>query len=49
MESLNLASRPSGARFRNDGPSYADLARQAAEQGDLFDGCEEAVACFCGD
>ena len=29
MESLNLASRPSGARFRNDGPSYADLARFA--------------------
>ena len=49
MESLNLASRPSGARFRNDGPSYADLARFAADQGDLFDAAEEAIACFCGD
>ncbi len=49
MESLNLASRPSGARFRNDGPSYADLARFAADQGDLFDATEEAIACFCGD
>ena len=49
MESLNLASRPSGARFRNDGPSYADLARFAADQRDLFDAAEEPMACFCGD
>jgi len=49
MESLNLASKPSGARFRADGPSYADLARFAADQGDLFDGSEEPIACFCGD
>lgn len=49
MESLNLASRPSGARFRADGPSYADLARFAADQHDLFDPAEEAIPCFCGD
>jgi hypothetical protein len=49
MESLNLASKPSGARFRADGPSYADLARFAADQGDLFDAAEEPIACFCGD
>ncbi len=49
MESLNLASKPSGARFRADGPSYADLARFAADQGDLFDAAEESIACFCGD
>ena len=49
MESLNLASKPSGARFRADGPSYADLARFAAEQGDLFDAAEEPLACFCGE
>jgi hypothetical protein len=33
MESLNLASKPSGARFRADGPSYTDLARFAASGG----------------
>ncbi|MBA5201350.1 phosphoadenosine phosphosulfate reductase family protein [Pectobacterium aroidearum] len=49
MESLNLASKASGTRFRIDGPSYADLARFAANQGDLFDSTEDAVACFCGD
>ncbi len=49
MESLNLASKPSGARFRADGPSYADLARFAASQGDLFDGSDEPISCYCGD
>jgi 3'-phosphoadenosine 5'-phosphosulfate sulfotransferase (PAPS reductase)/FAD synthetase len=50
MESLQLASKPSGARFRIDGPSYADLARLAASQQDLFvSGDEEAIPCFCGD
>lgn len=49
MESLNLASRPSGARFRADGPTYADLARFAADQRDLFDADDEPLACFCGD
>jgi hypothetical protein len=49
MESLNLASRPSGARLRNDVPTYADLARFTADQRDLFDAAEEAIACFCGD
>lgn len=28
MEALNLASKPSGALFRIDGPSYADLGRR---------------------
>lgn len=49
MESLNLASKPSGARFRADGPTYAQLARFAATQGDLFDTSEDAIACYCGD
>ena len=49
MESLNLASRPSGARFRVDGPSYADLARFAADQRDLFEPAQEPIPCFCGD
>ncbi|MCK2094597.1 phosphoadenosine phosphosulfate reductase family protein [Thauera aromatica] len=49
MESLNLASKPSGARFRADGPCYADLARFAACQGDLFDSTDEPISCYCGD
>ncbi|CAB5670414.1 Uncharacterised protein [Delftia tsuruhatensis] len=49
MEALHLASKPSGARFRAEGPSYAELARFAAAQGDLFDAAEEPLACFCGD
>jgi hypothetical protein len=49
MESLNLASKLSGARFRADGPSYADLARFVASQGDFFDAVQDAPACFCGD
>ena len=34
--------------FRADGPSCADLARFAVDQGDLFDAAEEPLACFCG-
>jgi 3'-phosphoadenosine 5'-phosphosulfate sulfotransferase (PAPS reductase)/FAD synthetase len=49
MESLGIASRPDGARFCKDGPSYADMAQFAAEQRDMFDPDEEALACFCGD
>lgn len=51
MESLALAlaSKPSGARFTKDGPSYAELARFAADQRDMFDPDEEAIPCFCGD
>ena len=26
-----------------------NLARFAADQGDLFDAAEESIACFCGD
>jgi 3'-phosphoadenosine 5'-phosphosulfate sulfotransferase (PAPS reductase)/FAD synthetase len=46
---LALASAPSGARFRTDRPSYAEMAKFAAEQRDMFDKNEEAIACFCGD
>lgn len=49
MESQGIASKPSGARFCKDGPSYADMAKYAAEQRDMFDPEEEAIACFCGD
>lgn len=49
IESLALASKPTGARFRWDRPSYAEMAKFAADQRDLFDHDEEAIACFCGD
>ena len=46
---LALASAPSGAKFRTDRPSYAEMAKFASEQRDMFDKNEEAIACFCGD
>lgn len=46
---LALASAPSGAKFRTDRPSYAEMAKFAADQRDMFDANEEAIACFCGD
>lgn len=49
MEALALASKPSGAVFRSDRPSYADMAQFVAQQRDMFDPNEEAIACFCGD
>lgn len=39
----------SAARFRDDRPSYAQMAAYAAKQTDMFDPNEEAIACFCGD
>jgi len=39
-----------GATFRFDRPSYAQMARFAAEQRDFFGhDDEEAIPCFCGD
>ena len=49
MEALALASKPSGAVFRSDRPSYSAMIKYAAEQSDMFDPNEEAIACFCGD
>jgi 3'-phosphoadenosine 5'-phosphosulfate sulfotransferase (PAPS reductase)/FAD synthetase len=49
MEALALASKPSGAVFRSDRPSYAAMAQFAAEQRDMFNQDEEAIQCFCGD
>lgn len=49
MEALALASKPSGAVFRSDRPSYASMSKFAAEQSDMFDPNEEAISCFCGD
>lgn len=49
MEALALASKQSGAVFRSDRPSYASMAQFAADQRDMFDKNEEAIACYCGD
>jgi hypothetical protein len=49
MEALALASKPSGAVFRSDRPSYAQMASFAVDQTDMFDPSEEAIDCFCGD
>jgi len=46
---LALASAPDGAVFRKDRPSYAEMAKFAEQQRDMFDPQEEGVACFCGD
>ena len=46
---LALASKPSGAVFRSDRPSYAAMAEFAADQRDMFDPNEESISCFCGD
>lgn len=46
---MAMASKQSGAVFRSDRPSYAQMASFAADQGDMFNKDEEAIACFCGD
>ena len=38
-----------GGTFRSDRPSYAQMARYAEQQVDMFDPKEEAIACFCGE
>ena len=48
MESLALASRPSGFYFRTDRPSYAQMMNYVGNQVDMF-AKEEDIACFCGD
>lgn len=51
MENLasQIASKPSGAVFRSDRPSYASMIKFSSEQTDMFDATEETIACFCGD
>jgi len=46
---LALASTADGARFRNDRPTYSQMAAFAGQQGDLFNHDEAAIACFCGE
>lgn len=49
QEARGLSSKPSGARFRSDRPSYQQMMDYASDQDDMFDADEEAIACFCGD
>lgn len=49
MEAMGLASKPSGARFRTDRPSYAQMLAFTQDQIDMFDPNEETIECFCGD
>jgi 3'-phosphoadenosine 5'-phosphosulfate sulfotransferase (PAPS reductase)/FAD synthetase len=51
MEALALASKPSGAVFRSDRPSYAAMLKNATDQADAFgfDPEESGIECFCGD
>jgi len=49
MESMSLASKPSGAVFRSDRATYAQMQANASQQADAFGHEEEAIACFCGD
>lgn len=47
---LSIASKPSGARFRSDRPSYQQMLDYAAAQSSIFDDIDEAaIGCFCGD
>jgi 3'-phosphoadenosine 5'-phosphosulfate sulfotransferase (PAPS reductase)/FAD synthetase len=46
MESLALASKPSGAVFRSDRPTYQQMLDNTAVQMDFID---ETISCFCGD
>jgi 3'-phosphoadenosine 5'-phosphosulfate sulfotransferase (PAPS reductase)/FAD synthetase len=38
-----------GGTFRSDRPSYAQMAKYASEQSDMFNPDEEGISCFCGD
>jgi len=49
MEALALTSKPSGAVFRSDRPSYAQMIKFTEKQMDIFDVNEESIPCFCGD
>ena len=50
MEALQLASKPSGAVFRSDRPTYQSMHDYALVQSDMFsDSVDETIECFCGD
>ena len=50
MEATTLASKPSGARFRSDRPSYAAMLDAAQrQQAFAFPVQDDIIDCFCGD
>jgi hypothetical protein len=51
LKALALASKPSGAVFPSDRPSYAAMLKNATDQKDAFgfDVDEQPIECFCGD
>lgn len=49
MEALALASKPSGARFRSDRPSYQAMLNNSRDQVDAFGYADAGIDCFCGD
>lgn len=50
IEALSLSSKPSGAVFRSDRPSYAAMLKNVQEQKDMFAFEDEpGMNCFCGD
>lgn len=49
QEDRPLNSKESGARFRNDRPSYQTMLERALRQEDMFAVDEATIACFCGD
>ena len=49
MEAVSLASKPDGARFRKDRPSYAQMMNFSNSQTDMFGMDDETIPCFCGD
>jgi len=49
MEALALASKPSGARFRSDRPSYQAMLNNSRNQVDAFGFLDAGIDCFCGD
>ncbi|MHC8493415.1 phosphoadenosine phosphosulfate reductase domain-containing protein [Thalassospira sp. SM2505] len=48
-EATELADKPSGARFRNDRPSYAQMKQLAQDQGDFGFEADEGLPCMCTD
>ena len=49
MESMSLASKPDGARFRKDRDSYQAMMDYAKSQVPMFDKPDDSIPCFCGD
>ena len=49
MERECPATKQTGARWRNDRPTYGDMQIIAREQGQLDLAGEETISCFCGD